>query len=194
MNYFGLGEKNWRSIQNVVFSDVQTCWNLAWKKVGFMLSHHWMLFSVRFGLIWAQKFIKDDLLIYFILFYFFLKPETICQVKCKIVNESIKSQHVWNILLRRHGLWLLDVSGFNLTRPLFALCFRLGLQPGLHRWGHGEGTPASAQWGHLHPDVWTPSHDPVCLQSQPGPRGPRQRPEIHLLIAACEGLKSKTDH
>lgn len=105
--------------------------------------------------------------------------------ECHIVNKSIKSQHAWNILLRRRGCWILDVSCFTLTRhsPLFDLRFRLGLQPGLHQRGHGEGAPASAQWGHLHPDVWTPTHDPVCLQSQPGPRGPRQQPEIHLLIA-----------
>lgn len=61
------------------------------------------------------------------------------------------------------------------------MCFRLGVQPRLHQWRHGEGTPAASKWRHSHPDVWTSAYDPVRLQPQSGQSWPLQQPQVHLL-------------
>lgn len=58
----------------------------------------------------------------------------------------------------------------------------LGLQPGLRERGDDPGPPATPRGGTAGADVWTPTHDPVCLPAQPGPRGPSQGALLRLLM------------
>lgn len=65
--------------------------------------------------------------------------------------------------------------------PRFHFLNRLGLQRRICEPRDDQRPPAPASKRRSDPHVWTSSHDPVCLHSQPGQTGLHQGHEVLLL-------------
>lgn len=72
------------------------------------------------------------------------------------------------------------VNRDNLT-TILVLHDRLGVQPGVHQWADGAEPPSSPSRWRTHPHVWSSTHDPVCLQPQPGQSGSFPKQALRLL-------------
>lgn len=106
-------------------------------------------------------------------------------LRAAILLKKIQMHTVSNKVTRIYLFLLFSASPYFLF--FFLLFFspnRLGVQPRICEPRYDQRPPAPTSEWCSDPHVWTSSHDPVCVHSQPGQTGLCQGHEVLLLMKA----------